>query len=193
MDPQDIRSLQILEELQGKESTSQRDLAKKLNISLGLANSFIKKLTKKGYIKITTVSRNRVKYMLTPQGFAEKSRLTYRFIRYSLKFYKQAIGNLQAVLNDLEKKNVNRVVFYGTSELAEIAFLSLKATNIKLAGVIDEFRAGETFLGHSIRSMDELRSLDYDRVILTVIESKEAIVDKLLEQKILKEKIIMLE
>lgn len=193
MDPQDLRSLQILEELVTEESLSQRDLAKRLNISLGLANSFIKRLVKKGYIKITTVPRNRVKYMLTPQGFAEKSRLTYRFIRYSLKFYKQALGNLQTVLHDLEEENVSKVVFYGAGDLAEIGFLSLKATSITLAGVIDDFRAGETFFGHTIRSPDELKNLDYDRIILTVIESKEPIVHKLLERKILNEKIIILE
>jgi len=72
MDPQDLRSLQILEEIGNTHSPSQRYLARKLNISLGLANSFIKRLAKKGYVKITTIPRNRVKYMLTPQGFAEK-------------------------------------------------------------------------------------------------------------------------
>ncbi|RLB29554.1 MAG: transcriptional regulator, partial [Deltaproteobacteria bacterium] len=64
MDPQDIRSLQILEEIENNYSPSQRDLARKLNISLGLVNSFMKRLAKKGYVKITTVPKNRVKYML---------------------------------------------------------------------------------------------------------------------------------
>ena len=193
MDPQDIRSLQILEEIHNNHSPSQRYLARKLNISLGLVNSFIKRLAKKGYVKITTIPRNRVKYILTPKGFAEKSRLTYEFIQYSFHFYKEALGNLQDLLNKFEKSGVKKVVFYGAGDLAEIAFISLKATDITLIGVVDDVKKREKFLDYTIRSIAELNKLDFDMIIITTIESKEAIFNKLLQKKIPIEKIIMLE
>ena len=77
MDNQDIRTLKLLEEIENGHVPSQRDLAKTLNVSLGLVNSFIKRLAHKGYFKITTIPKNRVKYILTPKGAAEKARLTY--------------------------------------------------------------------------------------------------------------------
>ena len=87
MNHHDIHALRILEEIEKDNSQSQRELARKLDISLGLVNSFVKRLAQKGYFKITTIPKNRAKYILTPKGFAEKTRLTYEFIQYSFHFY----------------------------------------------------------------------------------------------------------
>jgi len=193
MDPQDIRYLQILEEIENSYSPSQRDLARKLNISLGLVNSFIKRLAKKGYVKVTTIPKNRVKYILTPQGFAEKSRLTYEFIQYSLRFYKKALVNIQDLLNEFERIGITKVVFYGANDLAEIAYISMKATNVTLVGVIDDSKKGKTFQGYTVKSLSELGALDFDRVIITSLDSKEAIYTTLIENKIPKGRIITLE
>ncbi len=193
MDPQDIRSLQILEEIHNNHSPTQRDLARKLNISLGLVNSFMKRLARKGYLKITTIPRNRVRYILTPKGFAEKSRLTYEFIQYSFHFYKEALRNIQDLLKEFEKRGVKKVVFYGASDLAEIAFISLKATDIKFTGIVDDLKEGSKFLDYNVKSVEELSKLEFDMIIITTIESKEAIFNKLLQRKIPMEKIIMLQ
>jgi DNA-binding MarR family transcriptional regulator len=193
MDPQDIRYLQILEEIENNYSPSQRDLARKLNISLGLVNSFIKRLAKKGYVKVTTIPKNRVKYILTPQGFAEKSRLTYEFIQYSLRFYKKALVNIQDLLNEFQRIGITKVVFYGANDLAEIAYISMKATNLTLVGVIDDSKKGKTFQGYTVKSLSELGALDFDRIIITSLDSKEAIYTTLIENKIPKGRIITLE
>ncbi len=193
MRPQDIKSLQVLEEIDNSQSPSQRDLARRLDMSLGLVNSFIKRLARKGYLKVTTIPRNRVKYILTPMGFAEKSRLTYEFIQYSFHFYKRALGNFQSLLNELEKRGVKHLVFYGANDLAEIAFISLKATDIKLVGIVDDLRQGEKFLDFTVKSTGELSTLEFDRIIITTVDSKQAIYNKLREKKIPDERIIMLE
>ena len=85
MHEKDLRTLRILEEIDRKRSPSQRYLAKKLNISLGLVNSFLKRLAQKGYFKITNIPKNRVKYILTSKGAFEKTRLTYEYIHYSFQ------------------------------------------------------------------------------------------------------------
>jgi len=192
MDPQDLRSLQLLEEIDNNHSPSQRDLAQKLNISLGLVNSFIKRLATKGYVKITTIPRNRVKYILTPKGFAEKSRLTYEFIQYSFHFYKRALRDIENLLNDFQKRGVKKVVFYGANDLAEIAFISLRGTDVQLIGVADDQKQGKDFLGFTVKSITELKKAGFDRIIVTTIDSKEAQLDKLLGKKIPREKIVML-
>jgi DNA-binding MarR family transcriptional regulator len=193
MDPQDFKSLQILEEIGNTHSPSQRYLARKLNISLGLANSFVKRLTKKGYVKIKTIPRNRVKYMLTPQGFAEKSRLTYEFIQHSLNLYKEALKKFEGLLNELEERKIRNVILYGASDLAEITYVSLKASNIKLVGVVDDKKKGAQFMDFTIQSTSDLKDLEFDSIIITTLESKEDMVKKLVEKNIPREKIIMLE
>jgi DNA-binding MarR family transcriptional regulator len=192
MDPQDIRSLQLLEEIENNYGPSQRDLARKLNISLGLVNSFIKRLATKGYVKITTIPRNRVRYILTPKGFAEKSRLTYEFIQYSFHFYKKAVMELHELADEFRRRDVKKVVFFGANDLAEIASISLRGTDIELIGVVDEERAGQEFLGFRVRSIKDLRKAHYDRVILTGVASQELGLQKLLENEIPREKIVVL-
>jgi DNA-binding MarR family transcriptional regulator len=192
MDLQDIRFLQILKEIDGNQSPSQRDLARKLNISLGLVNSFIKRLAKKGYVKITTVSSNRLRYVLTPQGFGEKTRLTYKFIRYSFHFYKEALSNLMDLLNESKNRRPEKVIFYGVDDLTEIALIFLRSTNMKIIGIADDQKKGEKFFDYTIISSSELKGLEFDKILITAIESRENMFNKLLAKKIPKEKIIML-
>jgi len=192
MDPQDIRSLQLLEEIENNYGPNQRDLARKLNISLGLVNAFIKRLATKGYVKVTTVPRNRVRYILTPKGFAEKSRLTYEFIQYSFRFYKKAVMELHELVDEFRRRDVKRVIFFGANDLAEIASISLRGTDVELVGVADDERAGEEFLGFRVKSIKDLRKARYDRVIITRVNSQELGLRKLLQNAIPREKIVVL-
>jgi len=192
MDPQDIRSLQLLEEIENNYGPNQRDLARKLNISLGLVNAFIKRLATKGYVKITTIPRNRVRYILTPKGFAEKSRLTYEFIQYSFRFYKKAVMELHELVDEFRRRDVKRVIFFGANDLAEIASISLRGTDVELIGVADDERAGEEFLGFRVKSIKDLRKARYDRVIITRVNSQELGLRKLLQNAIPREKIVVL-
>ena len=189
MDHHDIHSLRILEEIERDDSQSQRELARKLDISLGLVNSFIKRLGHKGYFKITTIPKNRAKYILTPKGFAEKTRLTYEFIQYSFHFYKTARGKLKKLLSVLENDGVKSVVFYGASNLAEIAYVSLKETRLELIGIVDDFKSGEKFLGFTTLHPSILSGLTYDRILVTSINSRDAIYENLTNLNIPKAKI----
>ncbi|MBW1741308.1 MAG: winged helix-turn-helix transcriptional regulator [Deltaproteobacteria bacterium] len=193
MDHHDIHALRILEEIEKDNSQSQRQLARKLNMSLGLVNSFIKRLAHKGYFKITTIPKNRARYILTPKGFAEKTRLTYEFIQYSFHFYKTARGKLKALLHTLENAGVQSVIFYGASDLAEIAYVSLEETSLTLVGIVDDFKSGERFLGLTIMRPSTLTRLNYDKIIVTSISSKDAIYENLSKLNIPKTKISWLE
>jgi DNA-binding MarR family transcriptional regulator len=193
MDRTDIRTLKILEEIDNDHTPSQRDLSKKLNISLGLVNSFVKRLANKGYFKINNIPKNRVKYILTPKGAAEKTRLTYQYIQYSLAFYRNARENLHKLFKYLIAQGVRRVVFYGTGDFAEIAFISLQETSIQMLAVVDDNKIGEKFLGDVVKDPAMLNSLSFDRILVTTMTSKEKVLEKVLEQGIPQSKVVMLE
>ena len=78
------RELAVLEAIEQDEQITQRSLASSLGIALGLANLYLKRLVRKGYIKCVNVRSNRLLYLITPNGIVEKSRLTYEFIDLSL-------------------------------------------------------------------------------------------------------------
>ena len=71
MEKEDFHILRLMGEIERDSSPSQRELSRRLNLSLGLVNSFIKRLVKKGYFKVKTLPRKRVKYFLTPEGLAK--------------------------------------------------------------------------------------------------------------------------
>ncbi len=171
MDTQELRTLKLLEEIEGDQAPSQRDLSTRLNISLGLVNSFMKRLTQKGYFKITNIPKNRVKYILTPKGAAEKTRLTYEYIQYSFQFYKDTRRKLKDVFRQFEKQRIERIIFWGVGELTEIAYLSLQGTQIKLVAVVDAQTAGEKFLGLRIISPHDIEGLSYERILVTSMDS----------------------
>jgi len=193
MDQQDIRTLKILEEIEKDQAPSQRDMARKLNISLGLANSFIKRLTQKGYFKVTNIPRNRVKYILTPKGAAEKTRLTYEYIKYSFSFYKTSRQKLRELLQHLVNQGVTRIVFYGISDLTEIAYISLQEFPIELAAVLDDMKSGEDFFGHIIAHTSMLDTISYDKVLITVIVPSDEIFAQLSNKGLSVEEVVMLQ
>jgi len=191
MDTQDIRTLKILEEIDKDYTQSQRDLSGKLNISLGLVNSFIKRLANKGYFKITTVPKNRVKYILTPKGALEKTRLTYQYLQFSFGFYRVARSNLRKHFMSLVEQGVKRVVFYGVSDVAEIAYITLQETTIKMIAIVDEKKAGKVFLGNVVKSPDILESLSFDKILVTFMDKEAFALDGLLKRGIARKDIII--
>jgi DNA-binding MarR family transcriptional regulator len=180
----EINTLRILEEIGNEEVPSQREIAKKLNISLGLVNSFLKRLARKGYLKITTIPSNRVKYLLTPRGATEKTRLTYAYIQYSYRFYKDARIKLKRLFSELSEQNVKRVVFYGATDLAEIAFLSLQETSIQLVAIFDAGKAGSSLLGLNIEHPERLPEFSYDRLLYTDEKAEDDFFNKIEKDKI---------
>ena len=179
MDPKDIRTLKILEKVDNDVVPSQRDLARDLNISLGLVNSFIKRLVKKGYFKARHIPKNRMRYFLTPKGASEKTRLTYEYIQHSYKFYKEARQKMRDLYTELESQGVSCIVFYGAGDLAEIAYLSLQETNIRLVAVVDDEKNGKRFMRHMVEHPDRLVALAFDRILITSLNSKEDICQKI--------------
>lgn len=192
MDHQDLRTLKLLEEIDKDETPSQRDLSRKLNISLGLVNSFIKRLAQKGYCKVTTIPKNRVRYLLTPKGAAEKTRLTYEYIQSSVIFYRDARHKVKTLLSNLGSEGVRKICFYGVSDLAEIAYLSMQDTPINLAGVIDDEKMGQTFLRHTVVGSNKLMELACDRILVTDILAPLEAFDAIREWGVPTNKIVMI-
>ena len=192
MDQDKLRTLKLLEAIDSSEPPTQRELARDLNISLGLVNAFVKRLAKKGYFKITTIPKKRAKYLLTPKGALEKSRLTYEYIRYSVGFYREIREMLVTLFARLEKEGVEKIALYGCGEVAELAHLFLQNTSIKLGGVFDQKPDGKKFFGHTVKSCEQLANDGYEYVLLTQTEDIKTHFDLLVDLGIKPEHILHL-
>lgn len=177
MESKKLKTLQLLEAIATDKPTSQRELSDVLQISLGLVNSFIKRLVKKGYCKVTTVPKNRVKYMLTPAGAMEKTRLTYEYISSSYHYFKAAKNKVEDLYSNLQSEGAIRVVFYGAGELADIAFLSMAGTGVRLIDVVDPTKEGEMFADFIVKTISRLRRVDYDAILVTRVDNHETVLN----------------
>jgi DNA-binding MarR family transcriptional regulator len=190
MDLQAQRDLQLLNEVEQNAGVTQRSLADKLGVALGLTNLYLKRLARKGYIKITTIPRHRIKYLLTPRGMAEKSRLTYLYMQYSLTYYRQMRARLKVALTERAKAGAKRIVICGTGELAELAYISLREMDLTLVGFVD----GEegTFLSYPLWPVEALPNWEFDAVLIADLEEAKKLQARLVGAGVPREKIAML-
>jgi DNA-binding MarR family transcriptional regulator len=190
MEKEDLHILRLMGEIDRDGDHSQRELSRRLNLSLGLVNTFLKRLVKKGYFKVTTMPKNRVRYFLTPAGLARKSKLTVEYLQYSVNFYKDIKDLLLNNYMELKKDNVGSVLFYGAGEVAELAFLYLQLTDIQLVGIIDDKHNGRYFFGFQIAGLDCIQQMDWDVILLTRLEDTDQDIKSLLERGIDPERIV---
>ena len=101
--------LGLLESVERNGGQSQRRLASELGIAFGLVNAYLKRCVKKGLVKISEAPARRYAYYLTPQGFAEKSRLTVDYLAYSFAFFRQARADCANVLAVRHRTKAGRI------------------------------------------------------------------------------------
>jgi DNA-binding MarR family transcriptional regulator len=168
MDIEARRHLRMLEAVEEDSRVTQRGLAVKLGIALGLTNIYLKRLVRKGYIKCVNVQSNRLTYLITPRGIAEKARLTYEFIDYSLHLYSEVRQHLRGMLHECAVSG-SRVAIYGRGEAAEIAYLSLKEFRLEPIAIFDE-QGGNDFLGMPVRPIAEHAEVPYDLMVVATLD-----------------------
>ena len=143
-------TLEILAAIEARNDVTQRHLADRLGVALGLANSYLKRCVRKGFVKITQAPANRYLYYLTPHGFAEKSRLTAEYFTVSFDFYRRASDSVAQALGQCVEAGAHRIVLLGVSELAEIASVRAHDFDLEIVGTLDPGSSRERFAGKPV-------------------------------------------
>lgn len=191
MDVDDYRQLRLLTEISSGHSVTQRRLAKKHGLALGLTNFLIRRLVKKGYIKIVNLEQKRLCYLITPKGVAEKARLTYQYLEYSLSLYRHTLVLLTQTLSVLLESGGKEAVLCGTGELAEIAFQVMQEHALSVVAVIDDGRNGKgTLMNQPVRGPSVLRTLTFDWVVIASFHDHRKIIHQLNQVGVPPEKIV---
>src|SRR5271154_6921509 len=105
--------LDLLSSVETDGARSQRRIAAELGVALGLVNAYLKRCVKKGLVKVNDAPARRYAYYLTPQGFAEKSRLTVQYLSDSFSFFRKAKGDCIRVLDEAAARGFKRLVLAG--------------------------------------------------------------------------------
>lgn len=83
------------------------------------------------------------------------------------RIYRQTRTNLRGLFKEMQESGLRKVVFAGVDEVAEIAYITLQETDLELIGVVDPDRAGEKFFGKRIMSVEILKDMDNDGIVVT--------------------------
>lgn len=163
--------LGLLESVEQQSAPSQRHLAAELGIAVGLVNAYLKRCIRKGLLKARQAPARRYAYYLTPQGMAEKSRLTVEYLSHSLSFFRRARVDCANVLAEARAKGWSRMVLAGASDLAEISLLCALECGIEIVAVVDA-RAPMKAVGSCkvVKSFDDVTG-SFDGILVTAVES----------------------
>tara|TARA_Y100001970_G_scaffold294127_1_gene447200 strand:- start:43628 stop:44299 length:672 start_codon:yes stop_codon:yes gene_type:complete len=169
----------ILTLVEETESLNQRDVANELGIALGLANAYIKRCARKGYIKVAQIPRKRFAYYLTPKGFSEKTRLTAEFLTDSFSFFRRARSQYAEIYAGCEFHKWRNLVIAGTSELADIAVLYAGDYNVKIVAVVGDNSNLNRF--HGIPVFEDIEKIDkFDALVFAHLNNPQKEYDSLL-------------
>jgi DNA-binding MarR family transcriptional regulator len=159
------REFEILTAIGEDQALTQRALAERLGVALGLTNLYLRRLVRTGHVKVAGLNRRRLRYLLTPKGVAQKTRLTYEHMTYWASLYRRARRTLREGLEPFLARGGQRIALYGTGEAAELAYLTLRERGLEPVAVFDK-GGGGVFLGHPVRDVRELAAADVDGVIV---------------------------
>lgn len=116
-----ISDLAVLEHLSDSpQAISQREIARRSGLSVGMINAILKKLVHIGYVKTSNLNRRSIQYLLTPQGFAEKARKSYRYILRTVEQYRKIKIRFIDMLDSLAADGVKTYYLHGEGELADL-------------------------------------------------------------------------
>ncbi len=167
------KHLDTLLELKDDPSLSQRSLSHKLNISLGLTNSILQNLIHRGLIKAQKMTGRKILYLITPKGMVQATNFIYDRVRETQHYYQYTKDLLTTHFTNLYDKGARKAVIYGTGQLAEITYLSLLDSPLKLHSILtdDPASSKKKFLGHEILNLSDFiekysRNLSQENLIL---------------------------
>ena len=180
-DQEVFRTLQLMNELEENAAVSQRELANRLGVAVGLVNSYLKNLASKGFLRVRNYPRNRYAYLLTPKGFAEKSRLAYQHLAYFNNLFTVVRQDSVVLFQNLLEQGYREVIFCGVDEVAEIAYLSMQEVGLSLHVVTDLPGNRGEFFSNTIRGLSSIDPVGKIPVVVTSKKREDLLLKSLLK------------
>lgn len=99
---------------------TQRQIAQHAGFSLGLTNIILKRLVKRGYIKVRQLTPKKMHYILTPNGISEKTKKSYHYIFKTIKEIRNINNRIQSLFQQEYQAGKRKIGIIGDNDLTEI-------------------------------------------------------------------------
>jgi len=124
--------LPILEQIELEPETSQATLALRLDVAVGTINWHLKRLIEKGYIKVHRLERKKLRYIITPEGMAQRAKLTLDYINHQFSLYRLIRQRMTEAIREVQGNGYQKVRFQGEGDVADVCRLTCLEQGIEL-------------------------------------------------------------
>lgn len=162
-----LRDLRALEAIERDPRVSQRQLARDMDVALGVANACVHALVRKGLVKIRGSNNRTLTYHLTKRGLVHKTALTAQWTANTIDWYVQARRQVAEQLETIRARGVALVLFYGANEVTELASIVALQIGLRVAGVVAPAREPrwESVIGTPVQDVGQVTRIAFDAVI----------------------------
>ncbi len=180
MTPDELRTLTLFNSVENNPDINQRKLARELDISLGLTNTYFQRVLKKGWVRAKQVKPRRWLYFLTPQGALEKSRLSLSYLHRTLNSFRVLKRKGDEHLRILSNKGVRGIHLCGENDLTEVLGYCFSGFEIELLSVIPEKYLLDNLKQSVNLTLPELKSGEL--ILLASLEHRDMLAEFLVQQ-----------
>ncbi len=155
----------IMSEIMDNENVSQRELSRKLGVSVSTVNVLMNKMIREGLIKMTQVSQKQVFYMLTPVGMMEKAKKTVSYLKAHYRAIYQTKEKIKEILKELANDHDVIFIFKSDDEMGEMIGIA-----------IDEFKPSD--YNSKLIVLDKKKKInfkDFDSPVLVHMNQNEEV------------------
>jgi len=121
---EEYRDLALLQEIEADPDISQARLAEELGVAIGTINWHIKRLVEKGFVKVKRARRRKLRYIITPEGIALRTRLTVDYIQQSFVLFRHIRERVLTLLGELEEMDIHTVRLVAEGDVADVCRLT---------------------------------------------------------------------
>ena len=103
-----------------------------MGVAVGTVNWYVKRLVKKGHIKVTRLQRRRLRYLITPEGISEKTRLAMEYVQISMGMYRATRQQARDLLSKAREAGFQSVTVLGQGDLVDVCRLTCLAQSVQI-------------------------------------------------------------
>lgn len=122
--PSSNRDLIILEQIEQDPDATQASLADQLGVAVGTINWHLKRLISKGYVKVRRIERRKLRYIITPDGIALRTRLAVDYIQTSFQLYRLIRQRMSQTLAEARQAGYSSIRLEEEGDIADICRLT---------------------------------------------------------------------
>lgn len=119
-DPLAEKEFLLVQQISRKPTSTQRDLSRSLGLSLGTTNLLIRRLARRGIIRINQLDWKRTQYLLTIKGAMEKTRKAYNYTLGMFRIFRTIQDNINTILTREHRAGRRDFILVAQDEILEL-------------------------------------------------------------------------